>query len=115
MIQGLPRVRRTIGRSALSRVTFRLSVCATSLARSSLEFTPLHSSLGAIVEGVDCNNDFADQANVLKSALARWQVLLFRGQDLSDGAFLAFCRNFGELELLPEPESATLNIPRYSI
>ena len=69
-----------------------------------MEFTPLHSSLGAIVEGVDCNNDFADQANVLKSALARWQVLLFRGQDLSDGAFLAFCRNFGELELLPEPE-----------
>ena len=32
--------------------------------------------------------DFADQANVLKSALARWQVLLFRGQDLSDGALL---------------------------
>ena len=69
-----------------------------------MEFSPLHPSLGALVDNVDCNDDMALQADALKDALARWQVLLFRDQKLTDGSFLEFCRNFGPLELLPEPE-----------
>jgi alpha-ketoglutarate-dependent taurine dioxygenase len=76
-----------------------------------MKFTPLHPSLGALVEGVDCNDDFCEQADRLKTALAQWQLLLFRGQDLADPAFLEFCRNFGTLELLPEPEKRHPEFP----
>jgi alpha-ketoglutarate-dependent 2,4-dichlorophenoxyacetate dioxygenase len=71
---------------------------------NSMDFTPLHPSLGAVVENIDCSKDLSVQADALKAALGRWQVLLFRDQDLKDGAFVGFCRNFGELELLPEPD-----------
>jgi alpha-ketoglutarate-dependent taurine dioxygenase len=76
-----------------------------------MEFSPLHPSLGAVVEGVDCNDDMTAQAGALKAELARWQVLLFRDQALSDGAFARFCRNFGALELLPEPEKRHPDYP----
>jgi alpha-ketoglutarate-dependent taurine dioxygenase len=76
-----------------------------------MKFSPLHPSLGALVEDVDCNDDFLDQADSLKTALAKWQLLLFRDQDLSDSAFLEFCRNFGTLELLPEPEKRHPEFP----
>ncbi|MBT6274757.1 MAG: hypothetical protein HOI95_11550 [Chromatiales bacterium] len=64
-----------------------------------MEFTPLHKSLGAKVENLDCNADLSHQAIALQAALAKWQVLLFRGQALQDKAFSDFCRLFGELEL----------------
>ena len=76
-----------------------------------MKFTPLHASLGALVEDVDCNDDFAAHASTLKEALAKWQTLLFRGQELRDEIFLEFCRNFGELELLPEPEKRHPEFP----
>ena len=70
-----------------------------------MRFEPLHSSLGACVEGFDCQADARPEvAEELKQALSDWQVLLFRDQELSDSAFVAFCRLFGELEILPEPE-----------
>ena len=59
---------------------------------------------GARVENFDCGRDPGALAEQLKTELARWQVLLFRDQNLSDGAFVDFCRTFGTLELLPEPE-----------
>ncbi|MDG2286647.1 MAG: TauD/TfdA family dioxygenase [Alphaproteobacteria bacterium] len=76
-----------------------------------MDFTPLHPSLGALVENVDCNDDMASQAGALKAALTRWQVLLFRDQKLADGGFVEFCRNFGALELLPEPEKRHPDYP----
>jgi alpha-ketoglutarate-dependent taurine dioxygenase len=71
---------------------------------SNMKFLPLHESLGAVVENVNCNSSLNHQATALKDALSTWQILLFRGQALSDEAFVNFCRLFGELELLPEPE-----------
>ncbi|MBH68945.1 MAG: hypothetical protein CMM58_11375 [Rhodospirillaceae bacterium] len=69
-----------------------------------MKFIPLHSSLGAVVENFNCNNAAEHDANLLVSALEQWQVLLFRNQTLTDGSFAQFCRNFGKLEILPEPE-----------
>ena len=76
-----------------------------------MNFSPLHPSLGTLVESVDCNDDMAAQAGTLKAELARSQVLLFRDQKLTDSAFAGFCRNFGALELLPEPEKRHLDYP----
>lgn len=70
-----------------------------------MRFEPLHESFGARVFDFDCRNcGDAGLALTLKKALSDWQVLLFRGQDLTDAEFVAFCRLFGELEILPEPE-----------
>ena len=69
-----------------------------------MNFEPLHPSLGASVTGIDCAADVASLAADLQAALTRWQVLLFRGQHLTDEQFVRFCRNFGDLEILPEPE-----------
>ena len=69
-----------------------------------MEFELLHPSLGAAVTGLNCAEESAPLADALREALDRWQVLLFRGQDLTDEAFVRFCRAFGELEILPEPD-----------
>ena len=69
-----------------------------------MDFTPLHPSLGAAVSGVDCTEDHTRHTEALRAALDRWQVLLFRDQDLSDERFVRFCKTFGELEILPEPD-----------
>lgn len=70
-----------------------------------MQIRPLHALLGAEVVGLDCAGPVnAQTASALVAALERRQLLLFRNQDLSDGAFVAFCRCFGDLELLPEPE-----------
>jgi len=76
-----------------------------------MQFTPLHPSFGAEVTEIDCNSNDQQSAEVLKEALTEWQLLLFRDQNLSDGAFLSFCRNFGQLELLPEPEKRHPDYP----
>ena len=70
-----------------------------------LQFNPLHRSFGAEVAGFDCNQDVVQNTEALKAALTEWQLLLFRNQDLTDGAFVEFCRAFGDLELLPERKS----------
>ncbi len=69
-----------------------------------MEFTPLHASLGASVTDIDCADDGTQIADELQAALGRWQVLLFRDQALTDEEFVRFCKNFGTLEILPEPE-----------
>ncbi len=69
-----------------------------------MKFEPLHASLGASVTETNCADDGAPLAGELQAALARWQILLFRDQHLTDEQFVRFCRNFGDLEILPEPE-----------
>ena len=69
-----------------------------------MKFEPLHASLGASVTDIDCADDGAHLAEELQAALTRWQILLFRDQNLTDEQFVSFCRNFGDLEILPEPE-----------
>ena len=79
-------------------------VSETGFERSIMDFSPLHASLGASVTDIDCADDDAQIAGDLQVALRHWQVLLFRDQDLSDEEFVRFCRNFGDLEILPEPD-----------
>ena len=69
-----------------------------------MKFEPLHASMGASVTEIDCADSGEALAEELQAALTRWQVLLFRDQNLTDAQFVRFCRNFGDLEILPEPE-----------
>jgi taurine dioxygenase len=61
---------------------------------------PLAPSFGAEVMGLDLSRPLApDLAAALRAAFDRHLVLLFRGQDLSPEAHIAFSRHFGPLEV----------------
>ena len=49
-----------------------------------MKFEPLHASMGASVTEIDCANSSEALAEELQAALTQWQVLLFRGQNLTD-------------------------------
>ncbi|MFJ1251891.1 TauD/TfdA dioxygenase family protein [Cupriavidus sp. CuC1] len=64
-----------------------------------ISVTPLQSSLGAEVSGIDLRQPVDDEVlAALREAWARHLVLRFRGQALSDPELLAFSRLFGELD-----------------
>jgi alpha-ketoglutarate-dependent taurine dioxygenase len=70
-----------------------------------MRFEPLHPTFGARVVGFDPARDAEPgTAKALKRALSEHRILLFRDQELSDADFVGFCRLFGDLEILPEPE-----------
>ncbi len=56
-------------------------------------------ALGATVGGVDLSRDFSDaEIATLRDAFNAHGLLLFRGQDISPEAHVAFSRRFGDLE-----------------
>ncbi|MEO1191780.1 MAG: TauD/TfdA family dioxygenase [Pseudomonadota bacterium] len=72
----------------------------------------MHASLGVEVTDFDFERlDDPETAAALSHLLARHQVVLLRGQELSAEAFVSFCRAFGDLELLPEPEKRHPDYP----
>lgn len=77
-----------------------------------MKLKPLHESMGALVQGVDCARaPDAVLAADLREALSEHQILLFRDQIVEDSEFVRFCRAFGELEILPEPEKRHPEFP----
>ncbi len=65
----------------------------------------LNPALGVQVEGLDFDRlGEAETISTLSRLLSQHQVILLRGLDLKAEAYLRFCRAFGALELLPEPE-----------
>ncbi len=66
-------------------------------------FRALHPSLGAEASGVDLAApvDPGTRAQIME-AWREHGVLVFRDQDISDVEHVAFSRNFGTLEVLPE-------------
>jgi alpha-ketoglutarate-dependent 2,4-dichlorophenoxyacetate dioxygenase len=61
--------------------------------------TPLHPVLAAEVAGVDTTRPLsAETVAALEAAIARYAVLVFRDQHLTDDQQLAFSQSFGELE-----------------
>jgi taurine dioxygenase len=64
----------------------------------SVNLTPLTSSVGARVDGVDLTKPIDGAlAATIRQALAKYSVLIFRGQDLDDDSQSAVARIFGPL------------------
>jgi len=63
------------------------------------------AALGAEVRGIDLRDLEASQFAALERAWHDHQVLLLRGQTLSDGDLIAFSRRFGDLDLAPIQET----------
>src|SRR3979411_451748 len=62
------------------------------------------AALGAEVRGVDLKNLDLSQFAALKRAWHEHQVILVRGQKLSDHDLIAFSRRFGDLDWAPVQE-----------
>ena len=77
-----------------------------------LEFSRLNPTIGAEVRGIDCAHPPSEEAqSELLDGLRRFGVLIFREQEIDDGQQVAFCRQFGELEVLPEAEKRKAEHP----
>ncbi|HET7197902.1 MAG TPA: TauD/TfdA family dioxygenase, partial [Burkholderiales bacterium] len=81
-------------------------------AENDLEVLAL-GPVGAEVRGVDLGRASASQVAAIKRAWYRHDVLLFRGQRLSDDDLLAFSRHFGELDSPPNQGAGRKSPPGY--
>ena len=63
-----------------------------------LRITPLSSTIGAQIRGVDLNQPLSDgTVNQVRDALLDHKVIFFPGQHLDPAEHVAFARHFGEL------------------
>jgi taurine dioxygenase len=70
-----------------------------------IEVSPTQAALGAEVRGVDLRNLDELQFAALQRAWHDHQVILVRGQTLSDQDLIAFSRRFGDLDWAPVQET----------
>jgi len=77
-----------------------------------LEILPT-GTVGAEVRGVDLASASAAQIDAIKQAWYRHDVLVFRGQKLTDDDLLAFSRHFGELDPPPNQGAGRKSPPGY--
>src|SRR2546430_422608 len=70
-----------------------------------IEVIPTGAALGAETRGVDLNNLDASQFAAVKRAWHDHEVILVRGQTLSDQDLIAFSRRFGDLDWAPVQET----------
>jgi len=70
-------------------------------------------TVGAEIKGVDLASLGAAQVDAIKRAWYRHDVLVFRGQRLTDDDLLAFSRHFGELDPPPNQGTGRKSPPGY--
>jgi taurine dioxygenase len=70
-------------------------------------------TLGAEIRGVDLARVTPAQIEAIKAAWYRHDVLIFRGQRLSDDHLLAFSRHFGTLDAPPNQGAGRKSPPGY--
>lgn len=64
-----------------------------------LTVKPIRSALGAEIEGIDLSREIDEKVfQHIVEALHEFEVVFFRGQDLTPEQHIAFSRRFGELE-----------------
>jgi taurine dioxygenase len=81
------------------------SKVARDAAVGSIDVIPTGAALGAVVRGVDLTSLDDRQFAALKRAWHQHQVILVRGQTLSDQDLVAFSRRFGDLDWAPVQET----------
>src|SRR5712692_362033 len=81
------------------------SEIAGDVQRKPIEVISTGAILGAEVRGVDLKNIDASQFTALERAWHDHQVILARGQTLSDQDLIAFSRRFGDLDWAPVQET----------
>ena len=81
-----------------------------------LSIRKLNGSLGAEIRGVNLSTPLNPSTkSEIEAAWKSFGVLVFRNQNLSDSEHVAFSRQFGELEVLPETDRTDAAIPEIFI
>ena len=78
-----------------------------------VEIVPSGKALGAEIRGTDLRRIHADEFVSIYRAWLDHQVLLFRGQQLTDEDLIAFSRRFGELDHAPIQETGRRFVEGY--
>jgi taurine dioxygenase len=81
------------------------SEAARDVSAAPLNVIPTGAALGAEVRGIDLRNIGEAQFAAIEQAWHDHQVLLVRGQTLSDQDLIAFSRRFGDLDWAPVQET----------
>ena len=81
------------------------SEAAREVSAAPLNVIPTGAALGAEVRGIDLRNIGEAQFAAIEQAWHDHQVLLVRGQTLSDQDLIAFSRRFGDLDWAPVQET----------
>jgi taurine dioxygenase len=81
------------------------SEAARDIGPAPIDAVPTGAALGAEVRGIDLTNLDAAQFAAIERAWHDHQVLLVRGQTLSDQDLIAFSRRFGDLDWAPVQET----------
>src|SRR5260370_39428876 len=90
------------------RVAMALSVerdVAPDVGGEPIDVIPTGAALGAEIRGIDLKNLDVSQFAAFKRAWHDHQVILVRGQTLSDHDLIAFSRRFGDLDWAPVQET----------
>jgi len=86
---------------------------AGKLKPSTIEIVPTGGGVGAEIRGVDLRHVDADSFRAVQQAWLDHQVLLFRGQTITDGELIEFSRRFGQLDLAPNQETGRRFVEGY--
>lgn len=71
-------------------------------AAGGISLHPLTPHMGAEVRGIDLTRPWGErQAQALRDALARWQVIFFRDQPIDHARHVALAQVFGEIHIAP--------------
>jgi taurine dioxygenase len=81
-------------------------------AAAAIQVVPT-GTVGAEVRGIDLSRAGAGEVGAIKDAWYRHDVLVFRGQRLSDDDLLAFSRHFGALDPPPNQGAGRKSPPGY--
>lgn len=71
------------------------------MSTQTLNISPIKSTIGAVIDGVDLNQLNDDTLQQIKDALLKHQVIFFRNQDLQTNAQVQLARSFGSLHIHP--------------
>lgn len=63
--------------------------------------TPIKSTIGAVISGIDLNQLTQETLSFIKSALLKHQVIFFRNQDLQTASQVNLAKSFGSLHIHP--------------
>jgi taurine dioxygenase len=78
-----------------------------------LEIIPTGKALGAEIRGIHVREINSKEFDVIYRAWLDYQVLLFRGQQLTDDDMIAFSRRFGVLDYAPIQETGRRFVEGY--
>jgi taurine dioxygenase len=78
-----------------------------------IEIVPSYGGVGAEIRGLDLRQLDEHNFRLVHRAWIDHQVLLFRGQQLSDAELIAFSRRFGSLDVAPNQETGQRFVEGY--